>query len=640
MPGNEQYRKKSIRVVCFGLGLLSMFLIPAYAWSDSLAPPEDPRQSITYWRQHTLSAEEDSLTAMAQGVFQVLLRAWDNTRLEPGLHVVKSSSGPWAASLADGNILLSRAAIETCLKYGKHRAEHLLAFVLAHELAHQRSDDLWHQRFFRLIGEQGQEVKSFMLGNIKNDNKLWQDISQKENQADHDGLILMASVGYDPYQVLDKKDFFTAWVENIWQTSCSKSKSKKEKNNACQQARHRALRAHVQLKGVATQSTLYQMGLQAFIAGRYELARRYFTVYGRDFTNRAVLTAIGQTYFTQALNNYRQLVEEFGWAKPVYYYPILIDASASMSGNDSTHAVSSKRTDLSSAARKIKKKMQQNIQQSIEYFEKAIKLEPNNPKTYLLLAFSYLLDQNSYMVRGIIQGKYLSLFGRDAASDMILAMTSGLEGNIDATEKAFEALLVRTSTLHEVKSIPDDILLYSVYHNSAAYARYLGKSEKAKELWQKLAMYARDNGKPVLFQLAVSHINKQTLSKKLAGQAPTIHGVRLGDKGLRSLNRKTEQNDNLWIEGDKYQIYRTANGGHFILDMNNRVINAWQYAGIAKMNQGIVIGDKSERAIKTLGTPNRQIHLMSGEYLAYDTYGIAIHILQDRISGWFLYQPE
>ena len=139
----DYYRKTAV------IGLLFLLTTLSPLQAKPLAPPDDPRQSITYWQKHSISAAEDSLVVMAQGVFKVLLRAWDNSRLEPNLYVVKSSAGPWAASLADGNILLSRAAIESCLKFGKHRAKHLLAFVLAHELAHQRADDLWHQRFFR-----------------------------------------------------------------------------------------------------------------------------------------------------------------------------------------------------------------------------------------------------------------------------------------------------------------------------------------------------------------------------------------------------------------------------------------------------------------------------------------------------------
>ena len=633
------YRKNPVKLKCM-LGLLVLLSALSQVYAETLAPPDDPRQSITYWRQHTISPQNDSLAAMAQGVFAVLLRAWDNTRLEPGLHVVKSSAGPWAASLADGNILLSRAAIETCLKFGKGRAEHLLAFVLAHELAHQRSDDLWHQRFFRLIGNQGADVRKLMQDELQGNNKIWQDIGQKENQADHDGLIMMASVGYDPYQVIDKKDFFTVWVENVWQASCASQQQNQRNSKACHQAKNRAIRAHAQLTAVATQATLYDMGVQAFIAGRYDMARRYFTAYGRDYTNRAVLTAIGQAYFAEALVYYRQLVDEFGWAKPVYYYPLLIDASASMDSRKDANRETLKRAALSAAAQKIKKKMQYHIQQSIEYYEKAIRLEPKYARSYLLLAFSYLLDDNPYMVRGIIQGKYISLFGKDYAAELVLAMTNGIEGNANKAEQAFEKLTNQPALLVNNQTIPGDILVYSAYYNSAAYAIYQGEPSRATTLWKKLAAYARDEAKSVLFQLAVSHINQRPVTKAMIDKAPAIEGVRLGDRNLGQVSKKSKLVNSLWIEGDKYKVYRLDNGSRFIVNANKKVINAWQDSGKAQLDRGLSIGDEADRAMKTLGTPDRQLHLVSGEYLAYDTYGLAVHIIKDRIAGWFLYQPK
>jgi len=606
-----------------------------------LAPPDDPTQSITYWRQHTLSAENDSLVAMAKGVFEVLLRAWDSSRLEPGLYVVKSTAGPWAASLADGNILLSRAAIEACLKFGKHRAEHLLAFVLAHELAHQRSDDLWHQRFFRLIGNQGHAIKKLMLKELQSDQKIWMDVGQKETQADHDGLIMMSSVGYDPYQVLDGKDFFTTWVENIWQDSCASQNRNLANSQACKQAKSRAMRAHAQLTAVATQSTLYEMGVQAFIAGRYKLARRYLTAYGRDYTNRAVLSAIGLSYFAEAMTSYRQLINEYGLKKPAYYYPLLLDASTKLMPANLRQIDPAKRSALTVAMEKIRQKMHDSIGQSIKYYEKAIRLEPKNPRTYLLQAFSYLLDSNPYMVRGIMQGKYIPLFGRDDAAELILAMTSGIEGKIDEAEKGFALLIEHFNKPLKDGVIPVDLLIYGTYFNSSAYAEYLGKKDKAAELWQKLAAYARSNGRPMLFQLAVGHVTNRMVSLNPPQTAPNVRGRRLGDNfSFKQAGSQAKLKSDLWIEGDKFEVYRLLNGSRYVVDSGMKVVNAWQDSAQVNLNKGIAVGDETDRALKTLGIPDRQLHMMSGKYLAYDAYGLALHVVKDKVAGWFLYHPQ
>jgi hypothetical protein len=97
--------------------------LPVSVAAAELRLPDDPRQSIGYWKVHTLSVEEDSRVELAQNVFTRLLRAWDNSRVAPGLYVINSTANAWAASLADGNILLSLEAIDISLRGGNERGE-------------------------------------------------------------------------------------------------------------------------------------------------------------------------------------------------------------------------------------------------------------------------------------------------------------------------------------------------------------------------------------------------------------------------------------------------------------------------------------------------------------------------------------
>ncbi len=614
-------------------------------WAKPLAPPNDPTQSVTYWKPYTIAAEKDPLVARTQSVFSVLLRAWDSSRLEPTLYVVDSVAGPWAASLADGNILLSRAAIEACMKFGKERAEHLLAFVLAHELAHQRSDDLWHQRFFRLIGNQAPDVKRKMLRGLKADSKLWSNVAQKEVQADHDSLIMMSSVGYDPYQILDKKDFFTAWVENIWQSSCKVRSLDPVVKHACKQAQSRALRARAQLTTVATQSVLYKMGVQAFIASDYKQARRYFTAYGRDYPNRAVLSALGLSHFAEALGIHRQLLQNRGLKQPAFYYPLLLDATATVSSPSSEPLDPLKRSAMQSIIRQQQKNMHESVERSIDYFEKAIRLEPNYPKSYLLVAFSYLLEGNTFMARGIIQGKYIPKFGRDVASDLVLAMTSAIEGRKTKTARAFKQIIHRLKRPlpddHPAPTIPADLLVYSAYYNSAAYASYLEKPAKAKSLWEQLATQAKSTGNSLLFRLALGHVIASSPQTHSITTAPNIDGLRLGDKLLTaSSNGQARQINELWIEGEQYKVYRLHNGSRYVIGPDRKIISAWQDSGPVNLNGNIAFGDSADRSLKSLGIPARRLHMMSGEYLAYDDYGVAVHIVHNKVAGWFLYNSK
>jgi tetratricopeptide (TPR) repeat protein len=639
-PTSSLFRQQPARRLLSALVLLAGLLgsAPGFAAERSLSPPADPRQSINYWKAHSISAEQDPLVKKSESIFSVLLRGWDNSRLEPGLYVVESSSGAWAASLEDGNILLSRDAINTCMSFGEERGEHLLAFVLAHELAHQRADDLWHQRFFRMIGDHSPETREKMLHGLELDNALLSDLEQKEAQADHDGLILMASVGFDPHQILDDdktkaRDFFTSWVENIWQQSCAAEQDTSLKD-ACQQAQARALRTRAQLETVATQALVYELGVQAFVAGNYPLARQYFTAYGRDYPSRAVLSALGLSYLAEAQNLHTQLLELGAVQQAAFYYPLMLDTRADAQPQNDNKTQSQKRSEHDALVNQLKKQKHVALEQAIALFEKAIRLEPMHNKSYVLLATAHLLDNNSFMVRGVLQGSYAPRFGEDAAVDMMLALTTAIEGNTAAAAKALDSLVAELDKGVRSNAMPENLLYYSVYFNSAALASFKGDTEKAQSLWKQLASTAKSSGNTLLFRMALGQLlNKNTRNASLSS-APSIRGKRIGDKiNTSELNPLTD----LWIEGEQFRVYRKTDGSRYITTENREIISAWQDMGDDSLAGVLAAGDSADRPFKTLGMPDRRINLQSGEYLAYDRYGLALHINNDRITGWFLY---
>ena len=600
---------------------------PGYAQTDILVPPDDPRQSITYWKDHTVSARQDVQVARTHEVFTVLLRGWDSSRLEPGLYVVNSTAGAWAASLADGNILLSRQAIDACMRYGTQRGEHLLAFVLAHELAHQRANDLWHQRFFRMVGTQSQKDQTSMLRGMNLDADQLQQMEQKEAQADHDGLILMSSVGYDPYQVLDKKDFFTVWVENIWQSSCQQT-GDAALGQACKQAQSRALRTQLQLDNVASQAMLYELGVQAVVARQYRQARHYFTVFGRDYPSRAVISALAMTYLAEAVEIQQLLLKQGNLDQPGFYYPLILDASVQAGRK----TASTRRGDQGA---RQKKQIQQLVNQGIKQLERAIELEPDYQTSYLMLGSAYLLANNTYMARGVLQGRYIPRFGADASSDLLLAMTHAIEGQPKAARGEFQALLKKLQTTNEAAGLPENLLLYSAFYNAAANDLFMGDETAARANWQQLARMAQTTGNSLLFRLALGQLNTAApVTTTALSVAPVVQGLRLGD--AYKVNKLQDQSSDLWIEGDKFSVMRNHQGSHYVVSDKGKVINAWQEAE-GSIENLLAIGDKPDRPLKALGMPDRHVHMLSGEYLAYDRYGLALHINQNKVQGWFLY---
>jgi len=608
-------------------------------------PPDDPRQSINWWKSYRIPVSEDPQVAEAQAVFKNLLRAWDNSRLEPGLTVVKSTKGPWAASLADGNILLSREAIDSCMRFGEQRGRHLLAFVLAHELAHQRADDLWHQRFFRMLDKRTAEPTRKALHELQLDEKTIVSMQQKEAQADHDGLILMASVGYDPYQILYKQDFFTAWVENIWGESCrfeAKYSVSSQVNQACGEARDRALRTRAQLSSLATQTMLYELGVQAFVAKNYTKAREYFSAYARDYPGRAVLSALGLSYLAEAVEAHNQLIALGAIKQPAFYYPLMLDASteaAPGSSPSSSYSGQNSRSTSQAIIKKLTGEKQSALQNSIKLFEKTIRLAPGHRKSYLLLATAYLLEGNSYMVRGVLQGRYRPTFSNDAGVDLLLAMTQAIEGLPQQSDKEFIGLLSQLEKAKNTSAMSDNLLLYSSYFNYVALLQFLDKTDVGRKYWKQLAQKAKKSGNSLLFRLALNQLNQAQLSLAPLSQAPTINGYRLGDANLGGGSQVDGQADDLWIDGELHRVYRLQNGSRFITGSEGKIISAWQDMGRASIGNIISAGDSADRPFKTLGIPDRRLLISSGEYLAYDKYGLALHLNNNKVQGWFLYTP-
>jgi len=626
------------------INLFKILLLCAYsvsihfAWAESIVPPPDPTQSIVYWKPHTINPENDANVWLAHDIFNNLLRAWDNSRVEPSLYVVESTNGPWAASLADGNILLSKDAIKTCLNFGIARANHLLAFVLSHELAHQRADDLWHQKFFRLVGNQSPELRKKLIDDLSIDNKNIVGIEQKEAQADHDGLIMMASVGYDPYQIVDKKDFFTTWVENIWSRSCNADTRPNYLNEACSKAQNRALRTRAQLTTVASQATIYELGIQSFIAGNFDNAMQYFTAYGRDYPSRAVYTSLGMTYLAQAQQIQERLNLAVQRTKPQFYYPMLLDAAPQAEQANINNTQSSTRGNNKALVKKLTRKRDRVITKAIENFEKSIRLEPAHKKTYILLAIAYLLKENTFMSRGVIQGQYIPKFRKDKSAELIIAMTSALEGKskqaLQQFKKLSHNLTLKTKTND---ALPIELLIYTAYYNHAELLNHLNKKETARGLWENLAADAKRNGSSVLFRLALQNLgSKLSLNSKVKNH-PQIAKLRPGDRLPSQLKTKNSVSNEIWIEGEQLHFYQLENGSKFVVSDKDKIISAWQTRGNETLIGGIKLGDKADRPLKTFGLPDRRLNVIKGEYLAYDDFGLAFHILNNRIAGWFLY---
>ena len=94
----------------------------------------------------------------------------------------------------------------------------------------------------------------------------------------------------------------------------------------------------------------------------------------------------------------------------------------------------------------------------------------------------------------------------------------------------------------------------------------------------------------------------------------------------------------VWIEGERIQVYQFGDGSGIAVDSNRNVIALWQGEGNATTAKGIKIHDDAARLGRTYGVPTRRAETLSGDYRAYDDYQIAFRVVDDKIGGWFLYE--
>ena len=137
---------------------------------------DTPKAYKNWWiREYTeVDSKNEPLVARAKKVFSRVYAAADKkgNRL-PELIVVNQKGDPWAISIKDGSIIVSRGAIELCYRgVSNDKGDSRVAFVLGHELAHQSKDDFWHAAAFDALSQSVERKAAEKLGKSNSDKLL------------------------------------------------------------------------------------------------------------------------------------------------------------------------------------------------------------------------------------------------------------------------------------------------------------------------------------------------------------------------------------------------------------------------------------------------------------------------------------
>ncbi len=601
------------------LGILFLgFFQPTFE-AHAKVTAEDPTQSIRYWQKHRVTESQNSNVLIANQVFDQLLRAWNSNHrfVPPALTVVKSDSGPWAASLEDGNILLSEEALDFALL---PNSRHRLAFILSHELAHQQNNDLWHLKFFRLAGLQTPSVRESMLNGLDIDQNKIQDLENREAKADEDGIVLMSLVGFDPFEVIRDKSFFILWAESVWKTSCGINDAP---SAICEQARARTLRAKLKLDDIAKKSTVFEMGIQAYVMGNYPLARQWFTEYDKSYSSHIVHDNIGLTYLMEVLS---ETALDLSVAQ--YAYPLHLGSYSTFKKNGAQQTM--RGIDKHSVTTTDTERVHRLLSQAEPFFKQAIKISPNYKPAYQHLIICYLLKQRVFSANAQLLEIYKPRFGKDQLFNFLSALLMAIDGDKANAIAYFDKILES-----ELKS--NHKWLYSSAINLALLYQESGDSNAEHHVWRRLIDRAKKTGDGVLFQQALQQSKPGSVSyRRNPGVQATIEGFVIGDTMPDLVN--IEAGYEFWMNGDLYKVFRLPGGRSFVTDHKNIIKHVWQNQNHLRTSVlGVNLNESPDRLLKTLGMPQRYIVTQQGEYLGYDSYGVALNIKNNKISGWFIY---
>ncbi len=608
--------------------LLTNFFFGHLYVLTALAQPLTPEESITYWKPFEISPDEDPKVKDAHDIFERLLSGWEETRILPKLYVVRSEAGPWAASLDDGSILLSRQAINICFQSEAKGGRDRLAFVLGHELAHQRADHLWHRRFFRLASQQPPQVRGRMLSDIPVNQLEVADLEAKETQADRDGLLLMAITGFDPYSIAGSQSrFFTEWVESIWGEPCKK----KADSEACAKAKNRAVRVQTYLQEIANRTTLFDLGIQAYATGRYEEARIFFTAFGREYPRREVHNNIGLTFVGEAMNIRKDLVSKGEDLGPGFLFRYVIADEAGIQ-KEKVRRGGTRGGFLDPKITQMRQEMEKQLNEAVVFFEKAVKLDPAYRESYWNLTSTYLLMDNGPAAYGILAGNYVKRFGQDPMASMLLGIAAYLDGQTGKVRPLLEQAVEGGG--EELSPI--------TRANFAAYLDTVGEREGAMAQWKLLADLGRKRGDEELFRLALQRLGRQVVladsPDKTSEQAiEKIHGYTMNQRVSSSPKEVLNpMGDEVWVEGERIQIYRFSAVSQMAVDANRNVIGLWQGEGDGATARGIRSGDDTTKLARVYGSSGKKVVTSKGEIQIFDKSGIAFNIQTGKVAGWFL----
>jgi len=608
MATHSQRFQSIFRLLLIG-GLLA-------AWAGASSARElNPRERIDFWQQNytTVTAENDPRVARAQDIFSRLVRtAGRRPSVEPRLHVIQEDPAMTSLPIAipDGWVIVSQRVIDFCYRVPKH-GDDRLAFVLAHEIAHQLENDFWHMKFFQALEiSQKRAGDQKLLAEVREIAALTDKVLAKELRADELGITYLTMAGFDPGAVLgdaNTGDFFHEWIATLDPERLGLKKSHTHPDPS-----QRVATVEARLRQVAEQADLFNLGLLLYQAGDYPRAIEAFSEFSRFFPGREVHHNLGAAYHQLALQQWRPMAVKRG--TPLFRLSVAIDPLTRARGN--TRGSVENSTQL----------FERNISAAIDQYLIAIGQDPAYLPAYRNIGSAYIIKGEPYKAIAVLQDA-LKLAPGNAA----------ILNNLGVA--FFQAKNLAEARSHLASALKFEPGNEAPLFNLATIAEQQGDTAEAARLWRQ---YLEHDTNSDWAAIAHARLGVATPAATHAARAPAgpekLAGIEIGayDSEVPAAWGKARTRT-FQLKNAPTRLARYPNGLMTVSqgDEIREIVTTPSYTGSSR--HGIRAGQSRQEVETHYGAPGMILTTTIGESLMYPNNGITFTLREGRVASWLLY---
>jgi tetratricopeptide (TPR) repeat protein len=602
--------------------MAALGLLLAVALAPLIARGQDDRSRLEFWKANysELSPAQDPRAGRAAEIFRrVVGAAGKRGGVVPSLFIVKDAGAavPLAIALPDGGIVISRQVLDICYKEPE-KGDDRLAFVLAHEIAHQLKDDFWHLRFFQAV-ELSQKAKpgdTAAIDEVRAIANRSQEPLLKEMQCDEYGIVYASMAGFDTRAIVledDSVNFFKYFAAALDPGNIKGGA--RDAEHPTPDARAAAVKARlVQVLDVVD---LFDLGVVFYRTGDFETASRLFSEFLRFYPGREVYHDLAACHHEIALKSYRE------WKGPEQDYPFKL----ALTIESETRA---RRIVLRSGPKQeAEARFKENIDKAIDLYRTALDQDPSYAPSANNLGCALLLQENPYEAVAALQKASKSEPSSPLVLNNLGVAYFQAENPLKAKEKLQEALKISPAYGPAI-------------YNSGLISFREGDTAGAKKYWDA---YVQIDPESAWAARIVASLSPGQSPKAAGAKAEvvreTLAGVGIGDytDAVPADWGPALRKKSFLGESASLVLAAYANG-ILAVSKEDEIVRLTVSPGFSgRTVKGIAAGSAEKELTAQYGRPSGRCPSSAGETWIYAGQGIAFTLLDGKVVSWILFKP-